>query len=493
MTLRESDGRIVPLKSGDQSDGMKPSNIGAGKAARPIRDPDRASTVLRDGPSVITRLDHIHQRAETQPDAVFNNLFSLLNEELLWYAFRRLKRGKAPGVDGVTLEDYEANLRDNLRNLLQRLHRGSYRPQPSLRKNIPKGNGKTRPLGIACVEDKLVQRAVVMILEQIYEVDFHDTSYGFRPQRSCHQALSVLGQNIATKKVNWISDADIKGFFDAVCHERLEELLRIRISDPKLLALIRRFLKAGVMIEAQRFDTEDGVPQGASLSPLLANVYLHYVLDQWFERDVKPRMRGESYLIRYADDFIVGFELESDAVRYQTVLPKRLGRFSLSVAEDKTKLIRFGRFARRDCQRRGEGAPQTFDFLGFTHYCGTSRAGRFKLKRKTSTKKLRVKLLDLKRWFWKQLATPLDEMWHTLNAKLRGHYQYYGINDNWPLLMAYREHARRMAKRHISRRSQNSYFSWAKFNAFTEHNPLASPRRLVDLIAMSRGRSAVDN
>lgn len=492
MTLRESDGRIVPLKSGDQSDGMKPSNIGAGKAARPIRDPDRASTVLRDGPSVITRLDHIHQRAETQPDAVFNNLFSLLNEELLWYAFRRLKRGKAPGVDGVTLEDYEANLRDNLRNLLQRLHRGSYRPQPSLRKNIPKGNGKTRPLGIACVEDKLVQRAVVMILEQIYEVDFHDTSYGFRPQRSCHQALSVLGQNIATKKVNWISDADIKGFFDAVCHERLEELLRIRISDPKLLALIRRFLKAGVMIEAQRFDTEDGVPQGASLSPLLANVYLHYVLDQWFERDVKPRMRGESYLIRYADDFIVGFELESDAVRYQTVLPKRLGRFSLSVAEDKTKLIRFGRFARRDCQRRGEGAPQTFDFLGFTHYCGTSRAGRFKLKRKTSTKKLRVQLLDLKRWFWKQLETPIDEMWHTLNAKLRGHYQYYGINDNWPLLMAYREHARRMAKRHISRRSQNSYFSWAKFNAFTEHNPLASPRRLVDLIAMSRGRSAVD-
>lgn len=492
MTFRESDGRIVPLKSGSQPDGTKPSNIGAGKAARPLRDPDRAPPVLRDGPSVITRLDHIHQRAETQPDAVFNNLFSLLNEELLWHAFRRLKRGKAPGVDNVTVEDYEAKLRDNLRNLLQRLHRGSYRPQPSLRKNIPKGNGKTRPLGIACVEDKLVQRAVVMILEQIYEVDFHDTSYGFRPQRSCHQALSVLGQNIATKKVNWISDADIKGFFDNVCHERLDELLRIRISDPKLLALIGRFLKAGVMIEGQRFNTEDGVPQGASLSPLLANVYLHYVLDQWFERDVKPRMKGEAYLIRYADDFIVGFELESDAVRYQTVLPKRLARFSLSVAEDKTKLIRFGRFARRECQRRSEGAPQTFDFLGFTHYCGTSRAGRFKLKRKTSTKKLKIKLLDLKRWFWKQLETPIGEMWHTLNAKLRGHYQYYGINDNWPLLMAYRDHARRMAKRHISRRSQNSYFSWLKFNAFLEQNPLASPHRLTDLIAMSRGGSAVD-
>jgi len=492
MTFRESDGRIAPTPAEVQSDGEKPSNIGAGKAAKPIRAPDRALSVLRNGSTVLTRLDHIHQRAETQPNAVFNNLFSLLNEELLWFAFRRLKRGKAPGIDDVTLEDFEVNLRDNLQDLLQRLHRGSYRPQPSLRKNIPNGNGKTRPLGIACVEDKLVQRAVVMILEQIYEVDFHDTSYGFRPKRSCHQALSVLGQNIATKRVNWISDADIKGFVDNLCHDRLDELLRIRISDPKLLALIRRFLKAGVMIEGQRFDTEDGVPQGAGLSPLLANVYLHYVLDQWFERDVKPRMRGEAYLIRYADDFIVGFELESDAVRYQMVLPKRLARFSLSVAEDKTKLIRFGRIARRECQRRGEGAPQTFDFLGFTHYCGTSRAGRFKLKRKTSTRKLRIKLLDLNRWFWRQLETPIGEMWHTLDAKLRGDYQYYGINDNWPLLMAYRDHARRMAKRHIRRRSQNSYFSWAKFNAFLEQNPRVSPHRLTDLIVMSRGRNAVD-
>jgi len=325
-----------------------------------------------------------------------------------------------------------------------------------------------------------------MILEQIYEVEFHDTSYGFRPERSCHQALSVLGRNIATRRVNWVSDADIKGFFDNVCHERLGELLRIRISDPKLLALIDRFLAAGVMIEGQRFSTDDGVPQGASLSPLLANVYLHYVLDEWFERDVKPRMRGEAYLIRFADDFICCFEFESDAERYQTVLIKRLARFSLSVAEEKTKLIRFGRFARRDCQRRGKGAPNTFDFLGFTHYCGQSRAGRFKLKRKTSTKKLRIKLLDLKRWFNKMLDTPIDEMWQTLNAKLRGHYQYYGINDNWPLLMVYREHARRMAKRHLSRRSQNSYLNWSKFNAFEASHPLASPKCLADLIAMSR-------
>jgi len=486
MTLRESDGCKVPLKPDVQSGGPKPGNAGVGKAARPSREPDSASPTPCGGTTVLDRLDRITNRATTHPEEVFNNLFSLLNYELLGFAFRRLKRGKVPGVDGVTVEAYEENLRDNLRDLLQRLHRGSYRPQPSLRKNIPKGNGKTRPLGIACVEDKLVQRAVVMILERIYEVDFCDTSYGFRPERSCHQALGALGQIIATKRVNWVSDADIKGFFDNVCHERMGELLRHRISDPQLLRLIERFLQAGVMIEGERFATDDGVPQGASLSPLLANVYLHYVLDQWFERDVKPRLQGEAYLIRFADDFICCFERESDARAYQSVLPKRLARYSLSVAEEKTKLLRFGRFARHDCQRHGEGAPNTFDFLGFTHYCGLSRVGRFKLKRKTSTKKLRVKLLDLKRWFFKQLDTPIDAMWRTLNAKLRGHYQYYGINDNWPMLMVYRKHARRLAKRHLSRRSQNSYLNWDKFNKFATSFPLASPKRLTDLIAMTR-------
>lgn len=463
-----------------------PSNIGAGKRIGMTRDPDRAPTVLSDGDSVLTRLDRISQRAKANHEGVFNNLFSLLTHELLWYAFRRLKRGKVPGVDNVTVEEYEADLEANLRGLLTRLHRGSYRPQPSLRKNIPKGHGKTRPLGIACVEDKLVQRAVVMILEQIYEVDFSDTSYGYRPGKSCHEALSTLGGLIAMRKVNWISDADIKGFFDNVSHQHLEELLRRRISDPKLLRLIVRFLKAGVMIEGRLQATEDGVPQGASLSPLLANVYLHYVLDEWFEQEVKPRLRGEASIIRFADDFVCCFEFESDALRYQAVLPKRLGRYSLSVAEEKTKLIRFGRFARRDHQRRGEGAPSTFDFLGFTHYCGLSRAGNFKLKRKTSGKKLRVKLTEMRLWFHHQLSTPVGVMWQTLNMKLRGHYQYYGINDNWPMLMAYRSKVRRMAKRHLSRRSQNSYVNWDDFNRFTELYPLASPSKLKDLIAMNR-------
>ena len=480
----KSDGGIVPLKREDQSRESKPGNAGSGKAARPSRNPVDTPSAPSGGSPVSDRLDRITQRAETHSEERFSNLFSLLNYELLWYAFGKLKRGKAPGVDGVTVDQYESNLRDNLLDLLTRLHRGAYRPQPSLRRDIPKGNGKTRPLGIASVEDKIVQRAIVMILERIYEVDFCDTSYGFRPGRSCHQALGVLGQTIATRKVSWISDADIRGFFDNVCHERLFELLQKRISDPKLLALIQRFLKSGVMIDGCRRNTDEGVPQGSVLSPLLANVYLHYVLDQWFERDVQPHMRGESYIVRFADDFICAFELQSDARRFQEVLPKRLARYSLELAEEKTHLLRFGRFARRDCQRSGEGAPTTFDFLGFTHYCGLSRTGKFKLKRKTASKKYRVKVQDLKEWLRRNLTTPLSDVWTKLNAKLRGHYQYYGINDNWLLLMKFRQAAKELAFRWLNRRSQRKSKTWAQFDDYMARFPLASPSKLTDLIAM---------
>lgn len=484
MTSRESDSCIVPQKPEDQSGGRKPSNVGEGKAAKPSRDSDHTSTVRSDGPSMYQRLDRITERAEKHPEEAFNNVFSLLTYGLLRTAFRRLQRDKAPGVDGMTVGQYEENLRANLQDLESRLHRQAYRPHPSLRKEIPKGNGKTRPLGMACVEDKIVQRAVVMILERIYEVDFSTASFGFRPGLSCHDALKQLGRYIGTKKVDWISDADIKGFFDNVCHERLVELLQRRVTDPRMLRLIVRFLKAGVMIKGNRYDTEEGVPQGSVLSPLLANVYLHYVLDEWFKRDVQPRMRGEAYLVRYADDFICTFQYESDARRFQAVLPKRLARYSLELAEEKTKLLRFGRFAERDCARRGEGAPGTFDFLGFTHYCGHSRAGRFKLKRKTAKKKLRAKYQELKAWLRANLTTPVKEVWVTLNRKLQGHYQYYGVSDNWPWLLTYREAALRMALRWLRRRSQRGKMRYTTFyTTYIARHPVARPRRLVNLFS----------
>lgn len=485
MIRRQSDRRIVPLRLSPLSQ-TNPGNSGEGKASGPSRETVVPSTALSGDSSVLSRLDRIRDRAEHHPQEVFNNLFSLLTPELLRLAFGRLKRNKAPGVDGVTVEDYAADLENNLQSLLQRLHRGTYRPLPSQRRNIPKGNGKTRPLGIAAVEDKLVQRAVVMILERIYEIDFCDTSYGFRPGRSCHMALASLGKIIATKKVNWISDADIKGFFDNVCHSRLCELLRKRIADPRILQLIERFLKAGVMIEGRREETDDGVPQGAVLSPLMANVYLHHVLDLWFERDVKPRLRGEAYLIRYADDFICAFECETDARCFQAVLVKRLERFSLELALEKSKLLRFGRFAERDSARLGEGRPGVFDFLGFTHYCGLSRAGRFKLKRRTSKKKLKGKLRDMKDWLRSQLTVPLREVWPLINAKLRGHFQYYNVNDNWPQLEHYRRQVSRLCFRWMRRRShKGTMLSWPDYYEFLSAHELARPHQITDLIAMA--------
>ena len=480
MTLWESDDPVVP---------MTPGNSGRGKAVRPARESSRPPAAHRSRLPVNDRLDRITLRAEGNNAATFNNLFSLLNYELLFYAFRKLKRNKAPGVDGQSVDDYEEDLRGNLQSLEDRIHRGSYRPQSSLRRDIPKGDGKTRPLGIACVEDKIVQRAIVMVLKRIYEVDFSESSYGYRPKRSCHQALAELGERIHRQRVNFVLDADIKGFFNNVDHGQLIELLSRRVKDQRLLRLITKLLKSGVLIDNQRYDTDEGVAQGSVLSPLLANVYLHYVLDEWFEQQVTPRLRGRASIIRFADDFVCTFEKESDAKRFREVLVKRLGGYSLELAEEKTKLIRFGRFASRDSQRYGEGSPGTFVFLGFMHYCGLSRAGKFKLKRRTAAKRFRSKLADLKSWFRSKLTTPIAEVWASLERKLRGHFGYFHVNDNWKMLMKYHAAARRLAFRWMRRRShKGGQLSWESFQLYLDRHPLPMPGRLKDLIAMGRAK-----
>jgi len=295
--------------------------------------------------------------------------------------------------------------------------------------------------------------------------------------------LKSLGKTIGTKKANFISDSDIRAFFDEVDHNHLLDLLQIRTKDSRMLRLIARFLKAGVMIDGDWWKSDRGVPQGSVLSPILANVYLHYVLDQWFEREVKPRLSGEAYLIRYADDFICAFQHHNDALRFQDVLVKRLARFGLRLAEEKSSLLRFGRFAERDARKMNEGKPGVFDFLGFTHYCGHSRAGKFKLKRKTAKKKFRQKLQAMKDWLRSNLTTPIEQVWRTLNRKLQGHYQYYGVSDNWDYLLSYRDKVIELVSRWISRRSQRAMSKTKFFKQYLPRQPLARPRRLTNLFA----------
>jgi len=436
----------------------------------------------RTGETVRTKLASIVQMAREDRKAKFCSLAHLLSKGTLREAFSRLSNKAAPGIDGQIKETYQVNLEENLSNLHERLKKGSYKPSPVRRKYIPKpGSNKLRPLGIPGLEDKLIQSALVIILESIYEVDFLEKSYGFRPKKSQHDALKDLSRNIGTKKVNYLVEADIRGFFDHVDHEWLMKMLKERISDKQILRLIKRFLKAGIMEDGKRLETEEGVPQGGSLSPLLANIYLHYTIDLWFSKVVVKDCKGEAYLTRFADDFVACFQYKKEAEQYYLELKKRLQKFSLEIAEEKTRIIEFGRFAERDNKRRGGTKPETFDFLGLTHYCGKSRKGFFKLKWKTARKKFQAKVNAFSEWIEANRTLPIKDIWEKVNAKLRGHYNYYGVSDNWDGLMRYRDAVKRLLCKWLRRRSQRSKLTWKRFDQMLEWYPLATPKSLINL------------
>ena len=432
-----------------------------------------------------TKLARIAQVVRERPQERLTSLIHLINEETLMACHREMEAKRAPGVDGQTKEEYGKRLEENVHDLVARMKRWAYRPQPVRRVYIPKpGSGKMRPLGIPAYEDKLVQAALAKILNVVYEAEFLDCSYGFRPGRGCHLALAELARIIETRNVNYVVEVDIKGFFDHVDHGWLMKFLAHRIADPNLLRLIARFLKAGVMEAGIVYDTPEGTPQGGVVSPILANVYLHYVLDLWFEKAVKKACKGEAYMVRYADDFVCCFQYEGEAKAFLKALRERLGKFNLEIAEEKTRILAFGRKAEEESRRNGKGKPATFDFLGFTHYCGRSRRGRFRVKRKTSRKKFRASLKRCNEWLRRNRHLPMAELMAELGKKLQGYYRYYGVTDNSAMLGEFLHHVRRLLFKWLNRRSQRKSFDWERFNLLLAKHPLPRPKIHVNLYAL---------
>ncbi|MFL0195754.1 group II intron reverse transcriptase/maturase [Clostridium sp. WILCCON 0269] len=432
---------------------------------------------LRIGITVRTKLASIAQVARRDKDAKFCSLAYLMSSNTLKESLKRLNNTASPGIDKETKESYKVHLDENVSNLLIKLKKGSYRPQPIKRQYIPKaGSDKMRPLGIPVLEDKIVQGALVIILQSIYEEDFLPISFGFRPNKSCHDALKNLSNDIMKKKVNYIVEADIKGFFDHVNHEWMMKFLKLRINDSRILALTKRFLKAGILEKGKFIEITEGVAQGGSLSPLLANIYLHYTLDLWFTKVVVKHCKGECYLTRYADDSVACFQYEEDAKAFYKSLKVRLSKFELNIAEEKTKIIEFGRFAEERIKRKGGKKPETFDFLGFTHYCSKSRKGNFKLKWKTASKKFRTKVNEFNKWIKENRNLPLGLIWEKVNQKLQGHYNYYGVSDNWGNLLKYKRQIIKSMYYWLKKRSQRTKLNWDKIAKLLEYYPLVNPK-----------------
>ncbi len=420
-------------------------------------------------------LARVNEAARRGRQTQFTALLHHVDVAALRRAFQRQRKKACAGVDGITARDYEANLEENLKDLCDRVHSGRYRPQPVRRTYIPKADGGRRPLGVPTLEDKIVQSAVAELLSAIYEVDFLGFSYGFRPGRSPHQALEALKTAIMSRYVNWVLDADIRKFFDSVNHEWLLRLLAHRIVDPRVIRLIRQWLRSGILESGEWRESVEGTPQGAGISPLLANVFLHYILDLWVQDWRQSQASGSVILVRYCDDFVVGFQYAKEARRFWADLSSRLSKFGLSLHKDKTRLLEFGKFAQDKRLKRGQGRPETFNFLGFTHYCGKTRDGRFLVKRKTQRQRLVRKLKELRQECRYRMHSPLADQHKWLTSVLRGHYAYYGVPCNSRSLALFLWEITKIWFRALRRRSQRG-LSWSHFNDLLKRFPLPTPR-----------------
>jgi RNA-directed DNA polymerase len=473
QAFEESDAFVVPEKPANSrvtpEEKVEEREAAKGKLAQ--RDAFR--TQSRE--DALTHLERVGERAREKKGEKFTNLLSHIKVPLLKEAYERLRRNAASGVDGETWSSYGVELDARLLDLEGRVHRGSYHPLPARRVHIPKSDGRTRPLGIPSVEDKVLQQAVRMLLEPIYEEEFLGFSYGFRPGRSQHDALDALDVALQ-RKVNWVLDADIRSFFDTIDHEWLKKFVEHRIGDKRLVRLLMKWLHAGVMESGKLRVVEEGTPQGGVISPLLANIYLHYALDLWAQQWRKRNAHGQMYIVRYADDFVMGFQYEQEARAMHKALAERLAQFRLELHPEKTRVIRFGRYAQEHCVKEERRRPETFDFLGFTHISGREPDGRFRLIRRTSRRKRKAKLGGLRKEIRRRKHEPAIEQHRWLLAVLRGHANYYGVPGNSSALASFRHEVRNTWHRQLQSRSQRAKWTEKQRQRFEERFPLPSLR-----------------
>lgn len=429
-----------------------------------------------------TKITRINEIAKKQPKAIFTSIYQVINYELLLECFKELDGNKATGTDKITKEIYEENLEENINDIVNRLKRNGYRPMPARQIEIPKTNGKMRKLAIANFEDKIVQLAIKKIIEAIWEPKFLDNMYGFRPNKNCHDALRKINNDIQYRNTNYILDADIKGYFDNINHDKLMKCLKMHIQDKRLLRLIKRFLIIGVMKDTTYIRGEIGTPQGSIISPVLANIYMYYMLILWTEK-AKQSMKGFVSLTNYADDFIVCFQHKEEANRYLYLLKERLKLCSLELSTEKTRLIEFGKFANENARRKGKSKAPTFKFLGFTHYCSLSNDGRFRVKRKTAKDKFNKAINDYSQWIKENRHKLLPEIMETTRKKLIGHYNYYGITDNYNSIRNYYFEIKRILLKWLNRRSQKKSYDSNAFNDMLNVFNLPEPKIKVNIYA----------